>query len=216
MKNRGKLKAIIAQALKSVMVICIVVRLRVVIKCRGMYRDTKIYETNTYRKSMVLILELKHQYVNVPTRAWREKYPFLNGRRQDERDKTEPKQEWDTNSDTHHHYCTQSKRNKWEQVQRWREKQNKWVQPRNIITVPSCKSDYQICVSAAQMQGSSPNSTHSHKKQAQHTHLDELTVMQAGSLTHLLPASVFSRTKCLSTLTTYNIIFLAQRSAVLH
>lgn len=34
------------------------------------------HDTNTYRKSMVLILGLKRQYVNVPTGARQGKYPF--------------------------------------------------------------------------------------------------------------------------------------------
>lgn len=38
------------------------------------------HDTNTYRKSMVLILGLKHRYVNVPTGAWQEKYPFRSER----------------------------------------------------------------------------------------------------------------------------------------
>lgn len=66
---------------------------------------------------MVLILGLKHQYVNVAIRAWQEKYPFLSGRRQDERDETEPTRD---KTDTYHRY-TQSKRETNDKMW-WREK----------------------------------------------------------------------------------------------
>lgn len=38
------------------------------------------HDTNTYTKSMVLILELNDRYVNVPIGACQEKYPFLSQR----------------------------------------------------------------------------------------------------------------------------------------
>lgn len=38
------------------------------------------HDTNTYTKSMVLILGLNDRYVNVPIGACQEKYPFLSER----------------------------------------------------------------------------------------------------------------------------------------
>lgn len=65
-----------------------------------------------------------------------------------------------------------------------RKTQTAGVQLRTTIAVSSCKSNYQIWVSVAQMQRPSPDSTHGHEEQAQHTHLDEFTVMQTVTLTH--------------------------------
>lgn len=60
-----------------------------------------------------------------------------------------------TDSNTHHHYSKMENKKNCGDAERERMSKTK-----PIIVVSSCKSDNQICVLAAQMLGSSPDSTH--------------------------------------------------------
>lgn len=94
------------------------------------------HDTNTYRKSMVLILGLKHRYVNVPTGAWQEKYPFRSEREpmNGSYKTTNVKEQMRSQTQIHIIIITQRHRIKKQQQhtktnsnKRYRERNNAWV-----------------------------------------------------------------------------------------
>lgn len=142
---------------------------------------------------------LKHQYVNVPIRAWQERYPLHSGTRK--RMRVIKMSEWE-----HRHIYIKC----WRTNLRKRQRECMRVRLRTIISVSSCKSDYQICVSAAQTRRSSSDGAHGQLNM----HPGERTVMQARTVTHELPLLNKRANKVPFLL--HDIVFLVHCSVVLH